>query len=332
MKIYRKLALLLPLLALPAAAASAETLVKLATLVPSGTPWDQALRQMGDEWTNSTDGRVVLRIYPGGVAGDEPDVMRKLRIGQLQAAAVTVAGLSTIDDGFRVFQVPMLFDSYEELQFVIERLEPTLKERLEGKGLVLLNWGHGGWVHLFSKQEIRTPEQLKKAKLFTWAADTTMVQWWKRNGYDPVPLAATDMLTGLETGMINAFPTTPLAALVMQFGNVAPHMLDVGFAPLVGATVITKRAWEGISEADRRVMREAAEAVEKRVGELIPKQDAESIAAMEARGLQVTRLTEEERAAWESAAEDFASAMRERLIPPEILDAALAARQEFRSR
>lgn len=166
MKIYRKLALLLTLAAVPATA-SGETLVKLATLIPSGTPWDQALREMGDEWTNGTDGRVVLRIYPGGVAGDEPDVLRKLRIGQLQAATVTVAGLATIDDGFRVFQVPMLFDSYEELQFVLERLAPTLVERLEKKDLVLLNWGLGGWVHLFSKQEIRTPEDLKKAKLFT---------------------------------------------------------------------------------------------------------------------------------------------------------------------
>lgn len=331
MKIHRKLALLLALAAVPAAA-SGETLVKLATLIPSGTPWDQALREMGDEWTNGTDGRVVLRIYPGGVAGDEPDAMRKLRIGQLQAATVTVAGLSTIDDGFRVFQVPMLFDSYEELQFVIERLEPTLVERLEKKGLVLLNWGLGGWVHLFSKQEIRTPEDLKKAKMFTWAADTTMVQWWKRNGYDPVPLAATDMLTGLETGMINAFPTTPLAAMLMQFSKVTPHMLDVGFAPLVGGTVISQRAWEGISEADRAVMRRSAEEVERRVAALIPKQDAESIEAMEARGLEVTRLSDEEQAAWESAAEDFASAMRERLIPPEILDAALAAREEFRNR
>lgn len=330
MKIYRKLALLLTLAAVPVAA-SGETLVKLATLVPAGTPWDQALREMGDEWANGTDGRVVLRIYPGGVAGDEPDAMRKLRIGQLQAATVTVAGLSTIDDGFRVFQVPMLFDSYEELQFVLERLEPTLVERLEKKGLVLLNWGLGGWVHLFSKQEIRTPEDLKKAKMFTWAADTTMVQWWKRNGYSPVPLAATDMLTGLETGMINAFPTTPLAALLMQFSKVTPHMLDVGFAPLVGATVISRRAWEGISEADRAVMRRSAEDVERRVADLIPKQDAESIEAMEARGLEVTRLSDEERAAWESAAEDFASAMRERLIPPEILDAALAARGEFRN-
>lgn len=226
----------------------------------------------------------------------------------------------------------MLFDSYEELDFVLERLAPTLVERLDKKGLVLLNWGLGGWVHLFSKQEIRTPDDLKKAKLFTWAGDTTMVQWWKSNGYNPVPLAATDMLTGLETGMIDAFPTTPLAALLMQFSKVTPHMLDVGLAPLVGATVISKRAWEGISEADRKVMQSSAAKVEREVTGMIPKQDADSIAAMESRGLQVTRVTDEERAAWESAAEDFAGAMRAKLIPPEILDAALAARTEFRNR
>lgn len=314
----------------PASPVAAATVIKLATLVPQGTPWDYGLRQMGDEWASCTEGRVVLRIYPGGVAGDEPDVMRKLRIGQLQAAAVTVGALASADEAFRVFQIPMLYASYGELQAVTARLEPELESRLEAKGLVLLAWGHGGWVHLFSKRQIRTVEELEQTKLFAWAGDNRMVEWFKRNGFRVVPLAATDIVTALQTGMVEAVPTTPLAALYAGWYERVPHMLDLGFAPLVGGIVVTRRAWEGLAEADRACMRAAADRVEARLSEAIPRQDREAIAEMRERGLQVTELSAAERQGWQAAAAEFADAMRNEMIPPEVLDVALATQAEFR--
>ena len=105
-----------------------------------------------------------LRIYPGGVAGDEPDVVRKMRIGQLHAAALTTAGLADIDPAFQMFNIPMFFDSYPELYAVLDKMEPLLKQRLEAKGFVLLNWGHGGWVHFFTKQPVDNIDALKKTQ------------------------------------------------------------------------------------------------------------------------------------------------------------------------
>jgi TRAP-type C4-dicarboxylate transport system substrate-binding protein len=121
--------LMLLTLGLAATAVEARTVIKLATLVPDGSVWDQALNEMGADWQERSDGRVTLRIYPGGVAGDEPDVVRKMRIGQIHAASLTVTGLAEIDPAFKVFTIPLFWDSYEELLFVLEAMEPYLAAR-----------------------------------------------------------------------------------------------------------------------------------------------------------------------------------------------------------
>ena len=125
------------------------------------------------------------------VFGDEVDVVRKMRIGQLHAAALTVGGLSEIDEAFAVFATPLMFESDDELQHVLARLGPEFERRLEAKGFVLVHWGHAGWVHLFSKKPIRQVADLKQQKLFVWAGQDDMVQWWTRSGFKPVALAAT---------------------------------------------------------------------------------------------------------------------------------------------
>jgi TRAP-type C4-dicarboxylate transport system substrate-binding protein len=240
---------LLPLLAcllaggvlLPTRACAQGSVVKLATLVPEGSVWDKALRDMGAEWSSSTQGRVSLRVYPGGVAGDEPDVVRKMRIGQLQAAAITTAGLASIDPSFNVFNVPMFFTSYPELFATLDKLEPVLKQRLEAKGFVLLSWGHGGWVYFFTKEPIGTVDGLRHTKMFIWAGDDQMANIWKAKGFNPVPLAATDIMTGLQTGMIDSYPTTPLLGLTLQWYRQTPNMVGMGM----------RRSWAAGDEQGR---------------------------------------------------------------------------------
>lgn len=285
---------------------------------------------MGSEWSKVSGGQVQLTIYPGGVAGDEPDAVRKMRIGQLQAATLTVAGLGQIDPSFRVFQVPLFFASYEELYAVLDALRPTFEQRLRDKGFVMLHWGHAGWVHLFSKQPVQSIGDLKAQELFVWAGDDSMVQWWKKNGYKPVALAATDILTALETGMIKALPTTPLAALSLQWYRAVPNMMGTGIAPLVGATVVTTKAWEKISEADRGKLLAVAEAAEVRIGKEVAPQDAQAVEEMKKRGLEVTTVSDE--AAWRQAAEALGATTRGDVVDVAIYDAALAAREAFRAK
>ncbi|HEY2954213.1 MAG TPA: TRAP transporter substrate-binding protein DctP [Candidatus Eisenbacteria bacterium] len=314
-----------------AADAGAQTnVVRLASLVPDGSVWHKVLQGTGAEWAAATGGRVTLRIYPGGVAGDEPDMVRKMRIGQIQASALTVMGLASIDDSFMVFGIPMVFDSYGELLYVLSRMRPVLTQRLEAKGFVLLNWGHAGWVHFFTKQPVQSATEIRRLKMFVWAGDDRMVQMWRENGFQPVALAATDILTGLQTGMIEAYPTTPLAALSLQWFRSTPYMVESGLAPLVGAMVITKQAWAKISEPDRAAILAACKKAEQRLEHDIPGQDSMAVVEMQKRGLTVTQLKPAAMADWEATANAFAARMRGSMVPADILDLALRERDAYR--
>ncbi len=318
-------------LAASAAAAGAQpNVVKLASLVPDGSVWHKILQGTGSEWSAATAGRVTLRIYPGGVAGDEPDMVRKMRIGQIQASALTVTGLAAIDDAFLIFTVPRMFDSYPELLYVLDRMKPVLKQRLEAKGFVLLNWGHAGWVHFFTKQPVQTVAEIHKLKMFVWAGDDRMVQMWRDNGFQPVALAATDILTGLQTGMIEAYPTTPLAALALQWYRSTPYMVEDGLAPLVGGLVMTKTAWTRISEDDRTAILAACKKAEKRLEREIPGQDSTAVVEMQKRGLTVTHVRPEAMAGWAAAADAFAATIRGTMVPAEVVDLAIRERDGYR--
>ena len=321
---------LLLMLLLPSAPARAQV-VKLATLVPEGSVWDKALREMGSEWSATTQNRVTLRVYPGGVAGDEPDVVRKMRIGQLQAAAITTAGLASIDPSFNVFNVPMFFTSYPELYATLAKLEPVLRARLEAKGFILLSWGHGGWVYFFTKQPIQTVDGLRKTKMFIWAGDDQMFNVWKAKGFNPVPLAATDIMTGLQTGMIDSYPTTPLLGLTLQWYRKTPNMVGMGMAPLVGGLVMTKAAWLKLPEADRIKVQAACDRMERRLEVEVPKQDTTAVTEMQKRGLKLNVVAGANAAAFRAVAEEFATAMAGIRIPPEVLALARKERDAFRA-
>src|SRR5262249_26506035 len=161
--------------------------------------------------------------------------------------------------------IPMMFRSYDELDFVRDRLRPTLEKRIEEKGFVVLNWGDAGWVMFFARERFAGPDDLKKMKLFVWAGDNDAVDLWKASGFHPIPLATTDILPGLQSGLINSFDTTPLLALASQWFALAPYMLDLKWAPLVGATVVTRAAWERIPAQERPVLLEAAAAAGERL-------------------------------------------------------------------
>ncbi len=167
--------------------------MKMATLAPKGSAWHLILQEMGEKWKSVSGGRVTLTLYPGGVAGDDGDVVRKMRLGTLNAGLLTSLGLAQIDRSILALQIPMMYDSYEELDAVLEKMSPGLEKIFEQKGFVVLNWTDAGWVHFFTKTPVRTPEDLKGLKLFTGAGDTETVELWKAAGFRPVPLPVTEI-------------------------------------------------------------------------------------------------------------------------------------------
>jgi TRAP-type C4-dicarboxylate transport system substrate-binding protein len=314
-----------------AGAPSAQTSVsvKLASVVPENSIWDKNLKQMAAEWGQATGGRVSMTVFAGGTQGDEPTVLRKMRVDALQAASLTVVGLGTIDASFNVFDVPFFFESYDELNEVTAKLTPAIAKRLEAKGFIFLNWGHGGWTQVFTKKPVRTLDELKKTKLWTSAGNDRMVQWFKANGFEPRAMAMTDIMTGLTTGMVEAVPTTPLAAMLFQWYRQTPNMIDIGLAPIVGATVVTRKSWSAIPAADKPKLLAAAAGVQKRLQDDVPKQDAAAIAAMKKSGLNVIEATGPE---WRQAMDALAKTMRGEMVPPDMFDLAVKARDAYRKR
>ena len=252
-----------------------------------------------------------------------------MRLDALQAASLTVVGLAQIDPAFNVFNIPFFFDSYDELNAVTDALTPTLKQKVDAKGFVLLNWGHGGWLQVFSKKPVKNVAELKTLKLYTSAGDDRMTQFYKANGYTPRAMAMTDVLTGLTTGMIEGLPTPPVAALSFQWNRQAPYMLEIGLAPVVGATVVAKKTWARIPEADRGKLQASASGVEKRLQGDVPKQDALAVLMMQQQGLTVTKASGPE---WRSEADKLGATMRGQMVPPDIYDLALNARDAYRQR
>ncbi len=318
-------------LLLSTASADARTVVKMATLAPDGSVWDKIFKEMGAEWQEATNGEVSLRVYAGGVAGNEPDVVRKMRIGQLHAAVLTVSGMTVIDPGFEVFSIPMFFESYEELFHVQRKMRPIFEERLAEQGYVMLNWGLGGWIHFFSKQPIRLVNDLRSQKLYVGGSDEDTIQLWRSNGFQPVAMAMTDVLTGLQTGMIEAMPSTPLAALSFQWFRLTPYMQDLGLAPLIGATVITKKTWDRLSAEAQAKIRKAATEAEERLLTEVPDQDRRAIETMGERGVKVVEIPEGEMAEWNREAERFISFQREKMEAKDLLDIARRERDAFRA-
>ena len=313
------------------ARAAGPTVIKMATLAPEGSSWHKVLQDMGERWRKATNGAVVLRIYPGGVAGDEDTMIRKIRVGQLHAAAVTGVGLSYIDRSFYALHVPMMYASDEEFDYVRDRLSPILEKKLEEKGMIVLNWGDAGWVYFFTQTPFTRPSEVKAMKMFAWAGDTNLIQLYKETGFNPVPLSAIDILPGLQTGLINAFPTTPLAALAFQWFGLAPHMADLPWAPLTGATIIDKKAWLAIPEHLRPKILETAREAGKNLRGEIRRLNEEAVKVMVKNGLKVNRVPPDAQAEWRKLVEDVYPRIRGKIIPADMFDAARKYRDEYRA-
>ena len=318
--------------ALAAPAQAAQTVVKMATLAPEGSSWYRVLQEMGEEWKKASGGAVTLRIYPGGVAGDEDAMIRKMRIGQIQAAAITGIGLAYLERSFYALHIPMMYASDEEFDYVRDRFAPVLEKALEAKGFLVLNWGDAGWVHFFSKTPVVTPAEAKALKLFMWSGDTTLLQLYKETGFHPVPLSTTDLLPSLQTGMVNGYSSTPLASLAFQWFGLAPNMTDLRYAPLTGATVIEKGAWEKIPAELRPKLLEASRAAGRKLRVEIRRLNQEALGVMVKNGLKVHQVPPDVQAQWSKMVEDVYPQVRGKIMPAEAFDAVKKYRDEYRAK
>lgn len=314
----------------PAAHAQKLT-VKMATLVPQGSSWHLILRQMAEEWKTASGGRVTVNLYPGGVAGDDPDVVRKMRLGTLNAGVLTSAGLGEIDKSVYALGVPLMYDSYEEVYGVLESLRPGLEASFRAKGFVVLAWTDGGWVHFFTKKPVARPDDLRALKLFSWAGDTEAVELLKSARFNPVPLPSTELATALQTGLVQAFGAPPGVALIAQYFNHAKHMTDLDWQMLLGAIVVSKSVWDKIPADLQPALRMAAEKAGRRLHEEMQTSASRDVEAMKKRGLEVVPVDPAARREWLKLTEGLHPGIRGKIVPAEAFDEALRARNAWRA-
>jgi TRAP-type transport system periplasmic protein len=324
--------LLVTTLLLLATAANAEVVIKLGTIAPDGSPWHRKLKELGDTWEKESNGQVKLKIYAGGVAGDEGDMVRKMRVGQLQSAAITVLGLREVDGAVQAMGIPGMATSEAEVACIMQKVTPSYEKKLAEKGFVVLSWGDTGWAYFFTQKEVRTPKDIKGLKIFTWSGDPGAAEVWRKAGFQPVVLSVNDLTPSLVTGMVDSFANNPIMAFTARWYERVKYMPDVPWGRLVGATVITKEAWDKVPAELRPKLMESAKRVGEDVNAAVTKMGTSAIKAMEKNGLKVLTLTDTERKEWFDLAEATWPAIRGPVVPPEAFDAVKKARDECRAK
>ncbi len=317
-------------MALPA---SGKTLVKLTTLAPKDSSYHQALQKMGQQWAKASGGEVDLVIYPGGIQGGESAMIKRMRIGQIQAAMITAVGLSDIEPSVTGLQsMPMMFRDFEEVDFIGSKLQPTLEEMLAAKGFVVLFWTDAGWVQYFSKGPVRVPDDMRKMKMFSWSKGDESDMIVRRAGFNPVALETADILPGLQTGLIDVVAMPPFYALSTQIYTAAKHMVELNWAPLVGAMVIKKDVWEKLSPEAQKGMKEAAFEAGKQIKASSRKESDDAVATMRDKwGLKVYRPNAQEVEAWRTTCEAVYPEIRGKVVPEKIWDDVVGWVREYRA-
>ncbi len=311
---------------------AAPAKIRLATLAPKGSSYTRHLQAMGEEWRKAPGGGAQLTIYPDGTMGSEADMVRRMRLGQLQAAMVTTSGLLEIEPGVAGLQsMPKVFRSLEEVDFIAEKMQPMLEKRLNDKGFIVLFWSDTGFVRFFSKQPVIAPDDLRKTKLFVAASRPSEVEIYRSVGCNPVPLEVADILPSLQTGLIDCVCMPPSIALALQLDSITPNMLDMNWVPLVGAAIVNKKTWDAMpAETQTTLLKSAHEA-----GKLIKadgrRENLESVAAMKKRGLKVHTLTPELDAEWDRTVAKTYPQVRGIAVPADIYDEVMAQLKAYRA-
>ncbi len=320
--------------ALPLGARAAEPMqIKISTIAPKGSLYHRVLQEIGEAFRAARGAAARYSVYPDGVQGTESDMVRRMRVGQLDAALLTIVGLNDIDPVVSALQfMPMVFQSWEEVDHVREQIRPLLEEKLAAKGFVVLFWGDAGWVRFFSREPFTLPEQFKKSRIFAWSGDNAQVGMMKSMGYQPVPLPVSDILPALETGMVDTVPVIPAWALVGQFDRITKYMLPIKWVPVVGGAVMRKQTFDALQPAVRDAIVASAKMAEAQLRAHRVNYDEDAISALKARGLTAIQETPDMHRAWQAIAEQAWPQIRGTLVPAETFDRVRAILQDYRTK
>ncbi|MDF1567487.1 MAG: TRAP transporter substrate-binding protein DctP [Spirochaetaceae bacterium] len=307
--------------------------IKLASPLPEGTEWDTSLRRMAGDWNRITEGRVRVRIYPGGIAGGEGDMIRKMRFGQIDAGVFSAFGLKAMVPETFVVTLPGLIHNDAELDYTLDTFVGRFDERFREEGFEILAWSKTGWANLFGNQPLRTPSDLKRSFLAVDNSESEIAAAFKELGFNVVPVSLNEVMVGLQSGQIDCIYTPPVVAAAYQWFALAPHMTDFGIAPVIGGLVITQRMWSRIPEEYHEELRSSMEKLARDFySESVRLNDA-ALRVMKDNGLVVIKPTRAETDTWLAAMSDGQNLMvgEGKAVPTELYEDLSSELDRFRN-
>jgi|WetSurMetagenome_2_1015567.scaffolds.fasta_scaffold08903_5 TRAP-type transport system periplasmic protein len=311
--------------------AQAQVTVKVGSLVPDQSSWRDILLEGFSKWNKLSEGKVKVPMPYWGTQGDDPDLVRKMRLGTLDAAVLTSVGLAEIDKSIYALSVPMMYQDTDEVYAVLEKMRPRIEKNLEAKGFLILNWMDGGWLHFFTKKPVSTPDDLKKLVLFQWQGDEKTMNIWSAAGFNPRPGSTSDLVIGLQRGTYDAFAASSQLALILRYYENAKNMTDLNWAIIMAATVIKKDVWNRIpAEVKPALLKTQSEAGQK-LRDAILKGAVEDVQAMKKNGLNVVSVDKKTYEIWRATVATAEGKIRGDFTPADAYDEALKYRNEYRA-
>lgn len=305
----------------PPLSAQTPSKIRLGTLVPRGSSYYRQLQSMGEEWRKASSGSLSLTIYPDGSQGGDAEMVRRIRQGQLHAGLLTAVGLSQIEPAVGGMQnIPLMFRDLDDVDYINDKMHVMLEDKLAAKGFVVLFWADAGWVRIFSKKPVLDPEDLVPQKVFCWSGEREQFSLMQSLGLRPVSLETNDILPGLRTGLIDAVPMPPFVALAAQVDTSAQHMLELNYAPLIGAAVVKKDVWDKIPAVLQQEMIKASRSAGNAIKIEGRKEAVESVKAMQQRGLSVHKPSQANIRAWEDLLKKTYPKIRGTMVPEDVFD------------
>ncbi|MCL2764977.1 MAG: TRAP transporter substrate-binding protein DctP [Treponema sp.] len=281
--------------------------IRLASLVPENTAWGQAINRLAADWTRVTNGQINVIVFHGGTAGDEAQVMALLRSNQIQAAVFSSMGMNSITPELMALSYPFLIRNDAELDEVLEKIKPDLDARMQQNGFVTLAWARAGWVKLFSRTPVITPDDLRRLRLGSGADTQSMIQAFRVLGYQMVPTNLSEQLFSLQSGRIDAVYNSPMLTAANQLFGVAGNMADINVAPFMGAILMNEITWRRIPDRFKPALLEVSKSVEKEIEVSIANLENESIITMVRHGLKINELTPSQQQVWYDDTDRFES-------------------------
>jgi TRAP-type transport system periplasmic protein len=316
----------------PLAHADDKLELRIATLAPPNSPWTDVLDKAASDIKDKTNGRITLKYFEGGQQGDEKDFVRKIKLGQLDGAAVTSIGLAMIDESIRVLELPMMFKSVDELDYVADKMWPYFQAKFEKKGFKLADRGEVGWIYFMSKKEVKSIDDLKGLKLWLWGDDKLVGAVFSKLKLNGVPLGVPEVDAGLTSGKINAAYGSPVAAVALQWYSKVKYMTSMPMSFAIGATVISMDAYKKLSKDDAATVDDIGKKSSIKLRKTIRKANADNQETMTRKGVTVSQTPAAMVDDFTKQSQDLWKEMVGKIYSQDELDTVIKYRDEYRAK